>query len=742
MKRKILSLLLALCMAVTLFAVPAGAAGPSGFSDVGDRNTAVAAECLRLMGVLDGYGDGTFRPGITLNRAQFCKMAVYAMNASSELGKYRAVTVYPDVKPGHWAAAYINLASKGKQVILGFADGLFHPDAAVTAGQAVTILMRMLGYKDGDVGAIWPDGYLAQAKVIGLLDGLSLNASAPLNRGQAAGLFMNLLRTDRKDGGAFGEAAAKEYGGSAIANVMLVSSAATGSDGQKTAMELGGGSQTYQMANKASNGLLNGRMGTLLLDKNGKVLTFVPNASGATKLAVISEAAANRLTVTSGESYGISSSVKVHYGGSEQSWSSVFSYLTPGLSVTLYLNAAGNVEYVFVGGSGSTASQAVVVYQNGSTAGFSALAGGLNSYQIIKNGIRAVAADMRPYDVATYSSATNTIRVTDLRITGVYESCSPNPDAPTELRALGTTFDVLPSAHESLRKLKVGSVITLLLTEDNQVAGAVKAEGSGAQGNAVGVLEGGAVRLLNGLTVSGSVGSGGASLNKQLVRVSSSKAGTLTVSRLAGGVSGALDVTARKLGGRDLAPNALIFQESGSDPKAVSLSELGGGTIRYSDIRYARANWKNQIDLVVLGSRQTTVEYVYGRAVVEREYSEDGQSSTVYLKVEYGPGKSTPSLLTGADVRSGEYVKAFFSGGQSLFTEVEALTKLAGVPNTAWVGRGAVTVNARTYTVPGGVPCYNASSGKWVTLDEAHAFAGQCDLYVEDGTVRVIEVKQ
>jgi len=735
MKRRVLSLLLALCVAASLLTAPAAA---DGFSDVPDSDTAAAAECLRLMGAMSGYADGSFRPGTALSRAQFCKMIVYVMNASSELGKYRAVTVYPDVKPSHWAAPYINLASKGKQVILGFGDGNFHPDAPVTGGQAVTIAMRMLGYKDEDVSAIWPDGYIAQAQTIGLLDGLELNAAAALNRGQAARLLVNLLRTDTKEGGkSFGESIAA----SAQTHVMLVSSTATGSDGQDTAMELGGGSQTYQMANKVSNGLLNGRMGTLLLDKNGKVLTFVPDASGATRLAVISEAAANRLTVTSGESYGITDSVKVHYDGKEQSWSSVFSYLNPGLSVTLYLNAAGSVEYVFVGGSGSTVSQAVVVYQKGSTAGFSTLAGGLTNYQLIKNGIRAVTADMRPYDVAVYSSATNTIRVTDLRITGVYESCSPNPDAPTELTALGTKFDVLPSAHESLRKLKVGSVVTFLLTEDNQVAGAVKAEGSGVQGNAVGVLDGSTVQLLNGLTVSGTVGSGASSLNGQLVRVSSSKAGTLSVSRLAGGVSGDLDITARKLGDRDLAQNALVFQESESGVKAVSLSELGNGILRYNQIRYARANWKNQIDLVVLGSRQTTVQYVYGRAVVNREYSESGGES-VYLKVEYGPGRSTDSLPVDVSVHNGDYVKATLAGGKSRFTEVETLAKLAGVPNTAWVGRSAVTVNARTYTVPNDVPCYNTSSGEWVSLDKAHAFAGQCDLYVEDGVVRAIEVKQ
>ena len=64
MKRRLLSLLLAACMAASLLVLPAEAAGTDAvrFSDVTDQTTAMAVESLRLMGVLDGYGDGSFRP--------------------------------------------------------------------------------------------------------------------------------------------------------------------------------------------------------------------------------------------------------------------------------------------------------------------------------------------------------------------------------------------------------------------------------------------------------------------------------------------------------------------------------------------------------------------------------------------------------------------------------------------------------------------------------------------------------
>ena len=199
MKKRILALLLTLVTAASLCSVPAAA-----FSDVKETDTGMAVESLRLMGVLDGYGDGTFRPDTELNRAQFCKMAVYAMDGSGEVGKYSTVTVFPDVKPSHWAATYINMAAKGAGIISGYPDGKFHPERTVTTGQAVTILLRLLGYSDADIGGIWPASQMAFARSVGLTDGTGVSdGNRPLTRAQAAKLFCNFLSAETKSGSAY-----------------------------------------------------------------------------------------------------------------------------------------------------------------------------------------------------------------------------------------------------------------------------------------------------------------------------------------------------------------------------------------------------------------------------------------------------------------------------------------------------------------------------------------------------------
>ncbi|MDY3281038.1 S-layer homology domain-containing protein [Dysosmobacter sp.] len=734
MKKRIFGLLLAVCLAVTALAAPAAA-----FTDVTDAATAVDVECLRLMGVLDGYADGSFRPDATLTRAQFCKMAVYALNAQKELGKYRSVTVFPDVKPSHWAAPYINLASKGKGVILGFADGKFHPEARVTAGQAVTILMRQLGYKDEDVGAVWPDGYLAQAEVTGLTDGLHLSGGAALTRGQAARLFVNLLRCDKADGSSYASGIADQV----LEPVMLVSSAAAVSSGDDTGMQTGSGT-VYQMANKASNGLLNGRMGMLLLDSQGKVLTFVPDGEGTSRTVVLVQAKSNSLLSTAGEKFALDSDTAMYYDGEETTWGAAFSWLKPGMSLTLYLGTSGGVEYVFAG-SGVAADQAVVVYADGSTAGLDALTGGSLNYKITKNGAAAGIGDLRAYDVVTYSGATNTLQVCDVRLSGIYESCSPTPDAPETITVMGHDFRVLPSAAAELAQRKVGDAVTLLLTADNQVAGVM--EGSKVRGNALGIVraagDAGEVELLCGITVKGAITGKSADLAGQLVRVSSGKRNTLSVGSLTGGVSGDLKAADRTLGGVPLADNVVIYRTGNSGLEAVALTGLPSAVVARDQIRYAGTDWAGRVNLIVLGDKYSTVDYIYGRAVVRTNTDEEGKTTTT-IAVEYGNGQQAGPVTSKFDeIRNGQYVRASLSAGGSDFSSLLALKKLASVSNSAWTGRNAVTVGGRTYTVGDDVPCFNAATQRWVTLDEAHAFAAHCDLYADStGTVRVIEVDQ
>ena len=673
MKKRILTWLLAVSMLGSLLTVPAGAAAVTKFSDVSDSYTATAVETLRLMGVLDGYGDGTFRPDTVLNRAQFCKMAVYAMDGSGELGRYSTVTIFPDVKPSHWASAYINMAAR-KGIISGFADGKFKPGQTVTAGQAVTILMRGLGYKDEDMGGVWPQSYMAEAQTNGLLKSTGItSAYAGLTRAQAARLFLNLFEAKHGKGDALFSYKVGE-------EVYL-----TAVDGGKGTMTAGG--KTYTMAHPVASTSLIGSKGQVVLNgAGGEALTFLP-----------------------------------------------------------------------ITGSNGVSNAAVIIGSNGSVAGLDSLAGS-TSYNIYKNGSPATAADLKRYDVATYASATNSIIVSDTRVSVYYEDCKPSPSSPATITVLGgKELNVLPTAVDSLSKLKPGKQIVLLLTADGQVAGAEDANNTGARGNAMAVVsEKGDVQLV----------CGGALLNigtaseyaGQVVSVYADKSG-LKLNKISGGVGGDLLPKEGTLGGRKLADNVMLFDGG----RQIALSELSQTGVNSGRVSYARTNWAGQVDLIVLNNGLAE-DVIYGRAVVnsstskvwvwdpghenDKEQQEgvngsykETTSQTISIETAnktYGP------INSGNHISNGTFVAVSIktsSQGNLMFTRFDTMSKLSNVSSGAWIGKTAVNFGSRTYEVPSNVQCYNDDTGKWMTLDDAKAYGGTMNLYVYDGVVRIVEVK-
>ena len=682
MKKRILTWLLAVSMLASLLTVPAGAANATRFSDVADNYTATAIETLRLMGVLDGYSDGTFRPNAALTRAQFCKMAVYAMDGSSELGRYSTVTIFPDVKPSFWASSYINMAAK-KSIIAGFADGKFKPNQTVTAGQAVTILMRGLGYKDENMGGVWPQGYMAEAKTCGLLKSTGVtSAYSALTRGQAAKLFLNLFEAKRGTG----EGAVVLFSFTPEKEEVYL----TNLDAGKGTMTAGG--KTYDMAHPVTSTSLIGSKGKVILNGDSKILTFLP----------------------------------------------------------------------VTGGSG---------------------------YTIYKNGSPASAADLKKYDVATYSAATNSVVVCDTKVSVYYEDCTPSPSNPTTITVLGTELNALPTAVESLSKFKPGQQMTLLLTVDGQVAGAVDASSGGTYGNALAVVDGsGSMQLICGNTLV-NIRASGSGYENSVVNVSSFKSGNegkLSLRAASGKVSGDLDVQNRTLGSRKLADNAMIF----TGGKQVALAELSRSGVRASRISYARTNWAGEVDLIVLSNGLTTDE-VYGRAVVNRanterwewfagygdderkvagqngHYETPGDEESWTWNDGCGPdaphkegvngktvtstsqtisietfGKTYGPINSGNAVSTGTFVAVKLNKAGTTFTSFDTMSKLSSISSGAWVGKTAVNFGGRTYEVAPDVQCYNADTGKWMNdLDTAKNYGGTMNLYVYDGMIRIVEVR-
>ncbi|SHH39107.1 S-layer homology domain-containing protein [Caloranaerobacter azorensis DSM 13643] len=187
--KKILSLVLVLSLVLGTFSF-ALAATPS---DVEGTKYEDAVARLTALGVLNGYPDGTFRPNNSITRAEFTAAVIRTLNLKAAADAAKGATQFTDVPADHWASGYINIASK-LGYVNGMGDGTFAPNAPVTYEQAVTLIMRALGYKPAaeDRGG-YPLGYLALADEKDVTDGVDgvIGLAAP--RGIVAQLLDNSL---------------------------------------------------------------------------------------------------------------------------------------------------------------------------------------------------------------------------------------------------------------------------------------------------------------------------------------------------------------------------------------------------------------------------------------------------------------------------------------------------------------------------------------------------------------------
>ena len=796
--RRFLSGLLSAALVVGLLVLPpASAAGTSGFTDIADARTADAAEMLRLLGVVDGTGGTSFKPGGTLSRAEFCKMTVEIMGRGGEEPAQRSRTIFTDVGPTYWARGYVNLASSitigggtgedasaGTRLIMGVGDGTFQPNRAITYGEAVTILMRVLGYSDGDVatGTNWYDGYVGLGQSSGLADGLTISGGDNITRGQAAILFYNLLFTESKGGD---QIYLTTLGGSLENNAIILSTNATADDGTTGSVLTTSG--TYKTDRATFDETLNGTRGQLVLDKEKKLLAVLPEEGSTLRsVTVMGTPEANAIPVLGDETISVTLQTPVYKSDSQSAdtYENVWTSLRSGTPLKLCFNGSGQLDYIYMSAGGAVVSDDnVLVAKNkpsGTSNPFASLSDG-KTPQIFKNGIPADLTDLRQYDVGTYDAGSNTLFVSDLKLTGLYENAYPNSNAPSTVTVMGAEFSVLPSAIPDLAQFKVGDRMTLLLTTTGQVAGAVSTDV--AKSNAVGVAKvtaGGEgsdgtaeITLLDGLiTLKGST-TGSEKLNGYLVTVSSGRRGYLTLSRVNGkGASGILNLTTGRVGTKALSEGARFFEQVGNGELVeIERSDITVDTVPANKITYVGYDWAGRVDKLVLDD-VTGDRYDYGMIYYRPAGPQDvenavpdpdtGKVPQTYqngeIRVTNGSGQQSYVVGSVEGAKSGRY-----GGIAGSLDTLNGKHRLAGyVPLTSADGirrsqidtsTMVLTTNEMVLPISSQVQIYSEATGGWYTvskdasakdnLERALAFSNDMTVYYdrtpgEGGKVRII----
>lgn len=180
--KKILNSILVFVLVLTM-AVPAFAAVPS---DVEGTEYEDAAARLGSLGVMIGDDQG-FRPNDTLKRVELAAIAVRLLGLEDAAKVASgAASQFSDVYAGYWGEGYLTVAIQ-QGLLKGYGDGTLRPENPVTQAEALTILVRVLGYGPvAEKQGTWPANYIAWGAQLGVTEDLALAANAPANRGLVA----------------------------------------------------------------------------------------------------------------------------------------------------------------------------------------------------------------------------------------------------------------------------------------------------------------------------------------------------------------------------------------------------------------------------------------------------------------------------------------------------------------------------------------------------------------------------
>lgn len=754
-----------LCSLLTV--VPASAAGSTGFVDISDPDVQECASLLQIMEVVDGNGYGYFFPELNLTRAQFCKMAVNIRGEGSKAEAQQNRTIFLDVPATHWGRGYINYASSisvtenGERLVMGVGDGTFHPDDNIAFAEAVTMVMRLLGYTAADVptGATWYDGYLSTAKTIELLDGLEdVPHDAPLTRAQAAVLFRNLLFTKSKDSE---NTYLTSLGGSEVEGGIVLDVDAKADDGDPAFQTTKG---TYKTG-RAFDAALEGREGKVVLNKDNELIAFVPKSGISERSVNVTSTEATYLLASGGEKITVEPETVVYRDNKATTWKDCYLSVSTPAPVTFHYGADGKLSHLFFSASDPDGEDVMVARRlSAGTNPFASMAEG-KAYTMFKNGVLATADDIRPYDVAVYDPGTGVIQVSDLRLTGLYEDASPSPAAPTSIKVMGHSFPVLSSARQDLANFKVRDRVTLLLTTDAKVAGVVspdvvKSETVGiASTTESGDNSTATVKLLQGgLEVSGGVSASAAKrYDNQLVTVSSGEVGKLSLSLIENtNIRGDLDVPARTLAGKALAQDVVVYDRA-QDGGVVSVDykSLTIEKVSRDDISFVSYDYADKVKCIVLDD-VTGDAYQYGYfAYYARVREDEGTPTPPQLCVKQGSADGKESFSPRGNYFKGG-VRQNAPGGVA-YNSKGNIAATVTLSSAQHVNRAAfdlddmsVNIGGVSYVISPNVQCYNKTSKSWYApgkagVEAARAYSDDLTLYFdrpasEGGKIRLIEV--
>ncbi len=677
-----------------------------------------ALPLLSELKIMNGDPSGDFRLGDTVTRAEFSKIAVAASDYRNNVASQLSVSPFYDVPYTNWAAPYVRTGVTNN-LISGYPDSSFRPDNPVTFEEAVTIMLRVLGYSDDDFGAMWPSGQIGMANSLEMTENLSnVLTGSEMTRGDVAILVFNTLRTKKKD---TQSKLITIFDTEIVEDVTLISTSRE--DSSIPSDEVFTDSGSYKIRSDFDYSSI-GMKGDIVLKNNKTVIGFFPksDSDASEKYAVYSVLSDSVIVYKNGDMQAvkINNQTAVYDGKNKTTFAAVKSNMDMG-DVLSIKRTGSDIDYI--------------VYQKGSldgpyTAGtdgsWAESVGLTKDSAVMRDGKACTAADIKQYDILYFVPGLNMAFAYSNKITGVYNSASPNSDNPTEVEVSGVKYKV--EGSQAFKKLsssgsfELGDTVTLLLGRTNEVADVLTQ--TAASSEVVGLITNTGSKtyttsslqeyssyFIEIVTASGQTYSYTTTRDykdskNSVVRVNITDGDARISSPSGASISGTVNWPGRKIGSSELSDDVQIMDVGSIDKSDPALyakihpQRIDGVNLSSGKILYCHKNSVGKIDELILKD-VTGDAFNYGIITSANSTSMGLHASGSYSYLINGTSYSFVSQSSAFGVETGQAVKI---AGTSNPTLMLSLTRLEGKIELASSDR--LTVGGAEYPLAENVQVY------------------------------------
>lgn len=480
MKKKITSLMLVVMMLSGLYTVNVSASSERWQSDT------EMAELLSGLDIMVGDDEGNFNFDSNVTRAQMSKIAVASSSYKKTVALGLQFSPFLDVRGTYWGAPYIR-AAVSAGIVEGYIDGTFRPDGNVKYEEAVTMMLRVLGYTESDFGASYPYGQIGTAESLKMTEGIDRQIGEPMTRRDVAKLVCNSLDTKSKT---TNQDLIAVHDCQFIENVTIVASQtddkSLGSD------EISTSAGKYRIDDTFNDSYV-GCKGDMVVKDDKYFVAFSTDSEYKSEKYIVYSTLNDAILCypdgnnTSLKQFKLSDSTTCYKDSVAYTYGTLRQQMEMGDIVRIRYRDNGGVDYISYSEGGLTGPIKVVSSSWASSFDTN------SQTKIMRDGKQVTSEDIQQNDILYYSKSLNMVMAYTNKVTGIYEDAVPSKDLPQSVVVSGVTYEVESADAfndlSSSGSVSIGDTVTLLLGRDGtKVAGVVNL--NDVSGTVVGYITG------------------------------------------------------------------------------------------------------------------------------------------------------------------------------------------------------------------------------------------------------------